>query len=177
MFWWFHNKCTIFLIQVPFVPSNHITWKGMNFRCGKLPHYIEYNRFIWGLTYSPTWYDQANCIQSVSSRDNNPGRHDPLSSISKFCWVEKRNLIYLMWSDLFYWLCHGFDVLNWCQPLKWWSLSLRSCLLIAFKESSTCLRSLSGRRCPSNQWVLGYLYRNRFIELESPSNQWVVVQE
>ena len=102
MFWWFHNKCTIFLIQVPFVPSDHITWKGMNFRCGKLPHYIEYYRFIWGLTYSPTWYDQANCIQSVSSRDNNPGRQDPISSISKFCWVEKRNLLYLMWSDLFF---------------------------------------------------------------------------
>ena len=147
-----YDKCTIFLIQVPFVPSNHITSKGMNFRCGKLPHYIEYYRLIWGLTYSPTWYDQANCIQSVSSRDNNPDREDPFVQYLNFCWVKKRNLLYLVWSDLF--IDRAINLTFWCQLFKWWSLLLRKCLLIAFKESSTCLRSLSERRCPSNQSVV-----------------------
>ena len=126
--------------------------EGNKLRCGELTHYIEYYRLIWGLRYSPTWYDQANCIQSVSSRDNNPDREDPFVQYLNFCWVEKRNLLYLVWSDLF--IDRAINLTFWCQLFKWWSLLFRSCLLIAFKESSTCLRSLSERRCPSNQSVV-----------------------
>ena len=136
-----YDKCTIFLIQVPFVPSNHITLKGMNFRCGKLPHCIEYYRLIWGLTYSPTWYDQANCIQSVSSRDNNPDREDPFVQYLNFCWVKKRNLLYLVWSDLF--IDRAINLTFWCQHTSYLSILVHRRIIEVYKKYTKKLSELA----------------------------------